>query len=182
MKRRTKIILTAVTTLLVGIGIIEWRWHPIVYRYLTHCLNISTIGLPRCDRVEIYHLDGKTDSDATAGFPIRPYEKFSRILNRRILAGNDAEVFAALWRSQNFGVGYQALCHEPGYGFKFYDGSSLKFETSVCFHCSNFYITALGKSGWWGFDTGSQSAASLLKQLQEFFPGSKPESKVDAPN
>ena len=74
------------------------------------------------------------------------------------------------------------MCHDPAYGFRFYRGSSLKFETSVCFHCSNFYVTALGQSGWWGFDTKVQSATNLLTRLQEIFPASIPKPKEKTPN
>ena len=118
------------------------------------------------------------DKAATTGFPIRPYNAYSRILDKKTLNGSDAEALATLWRSQIFGRDYQSLCHEPVYGFRFYHGSTLKFETSVCFHCSNFYVTGRGGSGWWGFDSKSAQAEQLLKRLEEIFPALVPKPKI----
>ena len=182
MKKRTKITLIVLGALLVVGGVAAWQWSPILRAYYAHCVRGSTIGLPRCDRVEVCYLDGETGADASTGFPVRPYDAFSRILDRKTLTGPDAEALAGLWRSQTFGFDYQAMCHGPAYGFRFYRGSSLKFETSVCFHCSNFYVTVLGESDWWGFDTGVQSATNFLTRLQEIFPASVPKPKSKAPN
>jgi len=178
MKRRTKILLTAIASLLVIGSVVVWQWQPLFRAYFFHRLHAVTTALPYCDRVEVFHLDGETSGDSSTGFPVRPYGGYSRILGHETLTGADAEKLAALWRSQAFGSDYQALCHHPGYGFRFYRGSSLQFETSVCFHCSNFYVTALGESGWWGFDTGTGSARDFLARLQEIFPASIP--KPDA--
>jgi hypothetical protein len=181
VKKRTKIIMTVLAASLVGGGIVAWQWRPIFRAYYTHSIRGSTTGLPSCDRVEVCYLNGDTGADATTGFPVRPYDAYSRILDRKTLIGKDAEVLATLWRSQRFDFDAQALCHEPAYGFRFYRGPSLQFETSVCFHCSNFYVTAFGQTGWWGFDTRAQSATNLLTRLQEIFPASVPKPKDKTP-
>jgi hypothetical protein len=178
MKRRTKILLTVIASLLVVGGIVAWQWQPLARAYFTQRVHAVTSSLPQCDRVEIFHLAGETSDDGSTGFPVRPYDGYSRIIDRKTLAGADAEQLAVLWRSQTFGLEYQALCHSPGYGFRFYRGSSLKFETSVCFHCNNFYVTALGESGWWGFDTKTTRAADFLARLQQIFPASVPKPKT----
>jgi hypothetical protein len=179
MRKRTKIMLVGVATLFLISGIVAWQWRPLLRAYYAHCANSVTRSLPRCDRVEVFHLGGESESDASTGFPVWPYEDFSPILDRKTLTGADAESLGALWRSQTFGWEYQALCHTPVYGFRFYRGTTLKFETSLCFHCSNFYVTTLGGSGWWGFDTKTSQASNLLARLQQIFPASitKPKTK-----
>ncbi len=130
--------------------------------------------MPRCDRVEVFSLSGEAGSDAATGFPVRPYAAYSRILDRKTLTGPDAEALAALWRSQTFGHEYPAMCHKPAFGVRFYRGSSLTFETSVCFRCSNFYVPVLGTAAWWGMDSKAPSATQLLLRLQEIVPASVP--------
>jgi len=178
MRKRTKILLIVVATLVVIGGVVTWQWRPLVRSYYTHRVHTVTGSLPQCERVEVFHLEGEASGDALTGFPVRPYNSYSRVLGRKILTGADAESLAALWRSQTFGFDYQGLCHAPAYGFRFYQGSSLKFETSVCFHCSNFYVTALDESGWWGFDTTTTQASDLLAHLQQIFPASIPKPKT----
>lgn len=178
MRRRTKILLIGIASLLVIGGVAAWQWKPLFRAYFTHRVNAGTSSLPSCDRVEVFHLDGEASDDASRGFPVRPYDVYSRVLDRKTLTGADAESLATLWRSQTFGWDYQALCHSPAYGFRFYRGSSLKFETSVCFHCSNFYVTALGESDWWGFDTDTTQASNFLARLQQVFPASIPKPKT----
>ena len=179
MRKRAKILLIVVAALFVIGSVVAWQRHPLLRAYCAHRVRAVTSSLPSCDRVEVFHLNGETSGDASTGFPVRPYEGYSRILDRKTLTRVDAESLAALWRSQTFGWEYQALCHGPVYGFRFYRGSSLKFETSVCFHCGNFYVTALGQSGWWGFDTKTTKASNFLARLQQIFPASvpKPETK-----
>lgn len=168
------IALTAILT--IG-AVAAWQWRSIASAYYSYCLQRSTTGLPRCDRVEVYYLDGETEADSATGFPVRPYGSFSRILEQKTLRGQEAEEFAELWRSQLFGHEYQSLCHYPAFGFRFYRGSTLKFETSVCFNCDNFYVTSLGRSYWHGFASGTQKGDELLNRLQEIFPASIQENK-----
>ena len=70
-----------------------------------------------------------------------------------------------------------ALCHHPSYGLRFYSGSKLLFETTVCFHCSNFFFSDLLGSGFAGFDTDTPKADELLRRLQQAFPASIPKPK-----
>ena len=178
MSKRAKLFLIVVATLLVMGSVVAWR--PLVRACHTHGVHAVTSSLPSCDRVEVFHLDGMSSGGAATDFPVRPYGTgaYSRILDHKTLTGADAESLAALWRSQTFGWKYQALCHEPAYGFRFYRGSSLQFETSVAFNCNNFYVTVLGRSDWWGFDGKSPRAAELLKRLQAVFTPSVPNQKT----
>ena len=178
MRKRIKIVLIVATGLLLIGGVVAWQWDSIRRAYWMHSVHAATSSLPHCDRVEVFYLAGDPDPDAKTEFPVRPYNAYSRILGRKTVSGSDAEALATLWRAQVFGHDYQALCHEPAYGFRFFRGSTLKFETSVCFHCSNFYVTALGGSSWWGFDSRASQAEQLLKRLQEIFPESIPKPKT----
>jgi hypothetical protein len=167
---------------LLAVVVAACQWRPILRGYLHYRISRVTSSLPHCDRIEVFHLDGSgirdaTPVDASAGFPIHPYGSFLRILGRTTLSGSDAADFAALWRAQEFGWEYQALCHNAAYGLRYYSGSSLIFETSICYHCSNFYYTALGSSGWWGFDTETPKAQALLTRFQQIFPESAPKPK-----
>jgi hypothetical protein len=168
--------------LLVGLIVAAWQWKPIFGLYLDYRISRVTTSLPTIDRVEVFHLSGSgldefSTADATNGFPVRPYGGYSRILDQTTLTGSDAVSLAALWRAQTFGWNYQALCHQAAYGFRYYSGSKLIYETSVCFKCSNFYYTVFGDAGWHGFDTESPKAAELLARLQDLFPESIPASK-----
>ena len=172
MPRRKKTILLLIAlALIVAIGLGVWKRREIQDGVWRISLRSSTIALPRCDRVEVYHLDPYADVDA--GFPNRPHNTFIKVLEQRTLKGRQAEELTELWRSQTFAERpgqYQALCHDPVFGLKFYRGSVLKFETTVCFDCGNFSLTAWGKSGYWGFDVGTKEAAGLLETLLNLFP------------
>ena len=171
--------------LLVGLIVAVWQWRAILSFYMDFSVRRVTKSLPKCDRIEIFHLtgnepDGLIAVDASNGFPIRPYNNYARIRGQTTLAGVDATAFASLWRAQTFGRNYQALCHQPAYGFRYYSGSKLIYETSICFKCSNFYYPIFGDAGWHGFDTESTKAKEYLAKLQELFPDSVPLSKADA--
>ena len=181
VKRHTKVLIALGVLLAVG-GIVAWQWDSILRAYIFHSVRTVTTSLPHCDHVEVFHFHGsgftRDPADRpTSGFPVRPYGTLSPILNTRTLTGSDAEALAALWRSQTFDPGLQAMCHSAAYGFRFYSGDRLAFETSLCFHCSNFYVPTFNGSSWWGFDSESPKAAELLRRLQEIFPDSKPKSK-----
>jgi len=182
VKHRNKILIALGALIALG-GIFFWQWDNIRQAYVVYSVRHATTALPLCDRVEVFYLDGMAWSGDEAkglkpgeGFPIRAYgSDEAKILGQVTLTGAEAEAFAALWRAQRFDPGLQALCHSPAYGLRFYSGNEMFFETSLCFHCSNFYVTNLLGSGWWGFDTRTAEAGELLRRLQEIFPASKPQ-------
>jgi hypothetical protein len=178
IKRHPKKSAAAVLVLIVLVGVAVWYYQP--YR-----LSQQTGGLPRCDRVDILRLEENIDWDATSGFPIRPYKKFAKVLDTKTLSEPDAESIAAIWRSQTFEVPgqhhFQALCHDPVYALRFYRGNSVIFETSICFHCSNFFVTYKGEPHWWGFDTSTPAAETLLNRLRKELPDSPPSEEKNPP-
>lgn len=170
MRKRFWILVPLLLVLAFGAAL---QLRPVRIAYYEYRIRSVTSALSHCDRVEVFHLRGtglrETDpADATTGFPIRPYGSYSHILGGATLSGSDAEAMASLWRSQRFDGGVQALCHYPAYGFRYYSGRKLVFETSVCYRCNNFYTP----TGWWGFFTDTPQAAELLRRLQLIFPAS----------
>jgi hypothetical protein len=116
-------------------------------------------------RCEVYLLDcllpiGKdarisSDPSDENHFPIRPYEKETKILKRRELG---AEEFKALLPSlvqivAVEGNTYGAMCHQPIHGLRIYDQGVLIFETSICYECRNFFVLyPNGGAGWVGLN------------------------------
>ena len=174
MKKYRRTILGVVVVLFASAGIGWWQREAILVAYRTRYRTAVTVALPNYQRVEVFHLNGEIDGDVTNGFPVRPYNAYSQIIDRKVLVGKDAETIAALWRSQSFDPRFEAMCHDPAYALRFYQGSSVTFETSICFGCNNFYYTVLGQSEWWAFDTSTPAAAALLNRFQEIFPDSIP--------
>lgn len=175
MSKRKKISLIAGMILVIAIGVCIWKREEIQEAYWRYAVYKSTKSLPRCDRVEVYHLNPIMEDAGATGFPIEPYDKFAEIVEHKTLKGTEAEDLAELWRSQKFAEKsgqYQALCHYPAFGFRFYRGSSLVFQTSLCFECSNFYVTTLGKSAFWGINDVTPQGTKLLERLLEIFPES----------
>jgi hypothetical protein len=181
VKRRTKVLIVLGILLSIG-GIVAWQWDSILGAYVFHSVRTVTTDLPYCDRLEVFHLRAArmetnlADRPADA-FPVRLYGSYPTILSTDTFSGTEAESLASLWRAQTFGPGFQALCHSPTYGLRFFSGRKLLFEMTLCFHCANFHFTDLSGGGFWGFDTGSPKASELLRRLQEIFPASIPKPK-----
>lgn len=133
--------------------------------------------LPDCDRVEVFLLGGVQAKGGRGTFPIRPYGQFSLIKKKRELKGDEAKKLCAAWRGMTFDLWSQALCHFPIYGLRFYQGDILKFETSVCFGCSNFYFpNGRGESSWHGFREKDVAGKKLVESLKDIIP--MPEKKT----
>ncbi|HEX8372714.1 MAG TPA: hypothetical protein VF585_08040 [Chthoniobacterales bacterium] len=174
---RRKRIIIALGILLAFGGIVAWQWDSILRAYFFHRIRAVTTALPHCDRVELSHLRGGDTVSApvkppTNAFSVRPYGSYPTVLSRQTLSGMEAESFAALWRAQTYGPHFTGLCHYPVYGLRFYSGNELRFETTLCFDCSNFYINLHGGGGCTGFDTSTPKARELFLILQQAFPAS----------
>ena len=177
--RRTLVTIGIVLTV---VGLVWWQRDSIMMSYFQDRVRAVTVALPRCDRVELVHLGGLQGSDGPTlspdrRFPVRPYDCFAPVRSSKTLSGSDAEMFAALWRAQTFGPEFQALCHHPAFGFRFYSGNDVTLETSVCFACANFSVDYLWKSDFQGFDTSRPIARELYARLQQLFPESIPANK-----
>jgi len=130
----------------------------------------------------IYLLMGRQDQETKDTFPIRPYGRHDPICGEVRLTGNELREFLDHWRWQSPAYLRRALCHEPAYGFRLYKGPFLSVETSICWHCSNYYVDMwpVG-AGWYGFDSESKSAQELLSFCDKLIPYAKPSAKAMSP-
>jgi HEAT repeat protein len=140
-----------------------------------------TAQLPKTTMVELYaiQLDTTPSEISLKGktFPVRPYNMDATIISERVVTGAGAEQIAALWRSLELGWQFQALCHEPFYGLRFYSGKKLLLETSVSWECNNFYVP----QGWVGFNAKTASGQALFKLLESLLPYGSPPVKEGKP-
>ncbi|MBB5354006.1 hypothetical protein HNR46_004278 [Haloferula luteola] len=131
-------------------------------------------------KVEVFLLMGEDADEREETFPIRPYGSDDPIYGRVELTGDELEHFLELWSYQVPSYWNQALCHEPAYGFRLYRGGRLVGETSICWECSNFYVTAYpGMSGWYGFIAESKSAKDLLAFCDARLPYKRSEPRPE---
>jgi hypothetical protein len=127
--------------------------------------------LPECDRIEVFLLSGMQSKGGDGTFPIRPYERFSKIEKKTEIKGEQAKKLCASWRNATFDFWSQSWCHFPIYGLRFYEGDTLHLETSVCLGCSNFYFTDIdGKILWHGFRKKDNAGKALIANLSEIIP------------
>lgn len=162
-----------IVALLLGFAVVLacLHWRELLLRACLHyCAHRVGAGLPYCDRVEV-HLLAPLPFDAIApseGFPISGYGKTAPIVETVVVRAAEARRLAAIWRKQDFDFGQQGLCHDGVYGLRFFHGNVLLLETSVCFHCHNFYVPIPGS--WWGFDSESANGRALWNSLDALAP------------
>ncbi len=113
-------------------------------------------------------------------FPIRPYGTNAPTYGSVVLKGDDLGPFLGDWMFQDLNYMRQAMCHDPAYGFQFFEGKKLVAETSICWHCSNFWITIYpGMSAWYGFVPDSEQGKALLAACDALLPYKRPEPAKD---
>lgn len=141
------------------------------------------------DRVEVFLLDYSIGEDAAykpkdgeEAFPIRPYNKETKILKTRKVHAKEISkwcgAIAKTITTEKGGGG--ALCHYPIHGLRIYARNELLFETSICWHCSNYYF----EDGWEGLTEDAKDLKTLLDDFMPVpekekarFPGFKPKNK-----
>ncbi len=128
-----------------------------------------TTELPDFDKIRIYALSGEPFR-GDEGFPIRPYDgAVCKIVDDIEVSGKQAEEICKLWRTLSDEPN-RAFCHSPPYGFRFYRGDEMVYETSMCWKCNNFYgPNDDGKQIWYGLKKDKQSAM-LLKLCKKLLP------------
>lgn len=131
--------------------------------------------------VEIYLLMGEESEREDTTFPIRPKGSEHPVYGSVALSGEELEGFLDVWRYQEPGMWRQALCHHPAYGFRLYRGDRQVTETSICWECSNYYVTVYpGISTWYGFASDAESGQELLKFCDARLPYKRP-AEASAP-
>jgi hypothetical protein len=129
-------------------------------------------------KVEVYLLMGEDANERKETFPLRPYGSTTPVYGSVTLSGSELDEFLELWGYQAPNYWSQAMCHGAVYGYRLYRGGRLVGETSICWECSNFYVTAYpGMSGWYGFTADSNSAKDLLAFCDARLPYKRYEKK-----
>jgi hypothetical protein len=124
------------------------------------------------DEVRIYLLQGEEGTESGQTFPIRPYGRNTEVYGVVTLDEEKIKEFIELWRWMILDLSYenQALCHSPPYGFQLVADGEIVVETSICWACSNFYVSLLGTSAWYGFIPEGSNASSLLNFCNSIMP------------
>jgi hypothetical protein len=130
-------------------------------------------ALEGADKIELFLLDFEHQRSPDAEFdsvwdtrlpdgffPIIPYRSQSRILERKILSADEKrQLLPPLKQTvaveENTGG---AMCHFPIHGIRAWVGEEILFQTSLCWHCSNFYIKYPSSAHWTGLSTGELQA------------------------
>jgi hypothetical protein len=119
----------------------------------------------------IFLLMGTKEQQTEESFPIRPYRSTVPVFGSVTLTGEKLDAFLRLWSYQSACRMRQALCHDPAYGFRLYRGSRLMAETSLCWHCQNYYVeTWPVGSSWYGFEADDKYAIELLNHCDALLP------------
>jgi hypothetical protein len=127
------------------------------------------VALKAADKIELFLLDFEPTASPDAkydsawairlpkdAFPIIPYQSQSRILSRKVLTADERQLLlpplqATVGVEKNT---YGAMCHFPIHGIRAWVGKEILFQTSVCWHCSNFYVEyPIGGALWTGLST-----------------------------
>ena len=124
--------------------------------------------------------DPFSDADKAHTFPILPYESSATILKRKELTAEEiASLMPELQTTiTSLGEGAMAACHEPIHAVRVYIGETVVFETSICYHCNNFYMTYPFDGAHWECLTSPKFQAIMEKLMpfpkpQESTAGSK---------
>ena len=138
-------------------------------------------ALKHADGAEILLLSFTLDEEIPEGkendyLLIAPYQSHSKILDRKKLAGESL----VACRDQTVKLLQQPylegpLCHFPIHGIRLFRGEKLLFETSLCWHCSNYFIEYpddYETASWVGFDSNG-----LKELLNKELP--IPQSELD---
>jgi hypothetical protein len=93
------------------------------------------------------------------------------VVAKKTIKGKEAEVFAALWRSQTFLL-YSPECHTPGFVVKLFSKGNLIVEASLCWECNtiDFFTPQLPGAFYQGFQGDNKKGQEMLDFLQKVFP------------
>ena len=131
------------------------------------------------DKIEVFLLDFKmldADEYRILGwdrlpadyFPIPPYARKSKILQRRTLSRDEVTKLLPALR-ENVGVEKNhggAFCHYPIHGVRLWSGEKLIFQSSFCWSCLNFYVVYPDLTAdWVGIET-----KELKQVMSELMP------------
>jgi hypothetical protein len=112
--------------------------------------------------VRIYLLQGTPGKATSESFPGGDGD--AAIYGSITLTGEELESFLSIWHYQMINHATYGLCHDPAYGFRFYKGTRLFGETSVCWACKNFSVRVwpFQDPQLYGFDASGKAGQDLL--------------------
>ena len=160
MRRLSKLRWAGMVLLLACIAAAGLLWWDNPYARADRAVSMRS-GV---DEVSIVRLMGTDAQQESMTVAVDPYETSYATYGEEILTGAEIDEFWALWSKIDPGTGPTVLCHDPVYYFIFRDGGKPVFQTSVCWKCSNFFVTSrLFGSHWITFDSSNDASRALLK-------------------
>ena len=146
-----------------------------------HRLANETFAIPGYSpdditRVEIYLLLGDKAKAHGETFSVSLFAPKSSVYGKVSLPTAAIKPFLMLWSQQETNLWLSGMCHEPAYGFRFYQSDELVQETAICWHCSNFQLDdSLIGGVTYGFQADSESGQKLLELCDQHLPYPKSE-------
>jgi len=121
-------------------------------------LDWSPDSLPEIDAVEV------VDLEEVEPFSGDEYMSAATSAPSVRVSGNAAQTIAELWR--RLPAGFQARCHDPPFGLRFFLGQELVAEASLCWECNNVLGGTWEGSFWFAFDGAAPLSRELLATLR----------------
>ena len=115
-----------------------------------------TGNLPSVDKVELFKL--KKHGDLWRG----------EIEAQKVIIDADVQAIAELWRNQSYSSD-SAICHNPGYGIKFYSQNQIVVYATLCWECNNIEFLNPKVENYVGFAGKSSQGQELLRTFENAF-------------
>lgn len=116
--------------------------------------TITPSSLPGIDAVEVVSLRGLNPNRVSEYMAVAKDARWVR------LVGSEAKRIAEMWRA--LPDGEQARCHVPPFGLRFFAGSKLVCEASICWQCNNIFGRAGADEDFFEFDGSLTASRELL--------------------
>jgi len=180
VRQRLSRILFGLILLAIAIHLVLFEgWRDLTIGRFHRKANEAFSRIEGITEAKIYLLQGDGSPSTSETFPIRPYNEDDSIFGSVTLKGSGLQDFLKVWQYQEVSYWRQAMCHTPAYGFRLFRGRQLAFETSMCWHCNNFYVAVWPfGSGWYGFNAETKQAKELLAFCEKQFPGQRQGTNV----
>jgi hypothetical protein len=114
-------------------------------------------------------------------FPTGPRSRPEHpIVASRVLEGEEARKFLALWRGQAMDCEPEGRvwCHSPNFGLRLYSGQRYALEISLCWTCQTAKFFVDGESLQCDFAVQTRAARTLRKALKSHFPTVRTEEEL----
>jgi len=123
-------------------------------------------------RVELMLLDFSLgeegrDKKPLSSFLIAPYLKNTGILQHRLCTANERQELLPVLSKAISGIPSNGgvACHFPIHGLRVWIDNEVIFETSICWHCSNYWFPYFSGPGWTNHSAGFDDLKPLLQKM-----------------